>query len=136
MGRDVELGIVKAEEILEIPQRTLYAIEDRAKLIAIRKAEGKTNKEIAEETGVSVRSVQRSNGRGDKVSSSGDKMSSPKKPRAPTKPDPNNPDYEIEEGDCQPAWRTGYAARAGYKISTSRPAKTKRFTVGRDTGVQ
>ena len=54
MGRDVELGIVKAEEILEIRQRTLYAIEDRAKLIAIRKAEGKTNKEIAKEAGVSV----------------------------------------------------------------------------------
>jgi hypothetical protein len=82
-----------------------------AKLIAIRKAEGKTHKEIAKEAGVTENAINKqnqrmNNGGGQKSTSNGQKSTSSratKKP--PTKPDPDNPDYEIEEGgkaDCHP----------------------------------
>jgi len=56
--RDVDLGLATVEEIQSIP-KTRFAPAERNKIIAIRKAEGKTNREVAEETGVDQRTVGR-----------------------------------------------------------------------------
>jgi N6-adenosine-specific RNA methylase IME4/transposase-like protein len=56
--RDVDLGLATVEQIQEIP-RTRFAPAERKRLVALRKAEGKSNREIASELDIGVGTVSR-----------------------------------------------------------------------------
>lgn len=55
--RDVGLGLATVEQIQDIP-RTRFAPADRKQLVALRKAEGKSNREIARELDVDEKTVR------------------------------------------------------------------------------
>ena len=55
--RDVDLGLATVQQIQDIP-RTRFAPADRDQLIALRKAEGKSNRAIAKEAGISEGTVR------------------------------------------------------------------------------
>jgi N6-adenosine-specific RNA methylase IME4/transposase-like protein len=56
--RDVELGLATVEQIRSIP-RTRFAPAERKQIAALLKAEGKSNREIAEELGASHQTIGR-----------------------------------------------------------------------------
>jgi transposase-like protein len=109
--RDVSLGLANVDDIRSIP-RTRFAPVERDRLIALRKAEGKSNREIAEEAGVSQKTVERTNvrKRGGQVSAkSAEKSASPKPKRtAPVDDDDDN----IEAGIDKEHLKTGFIIRA------------------------
>lgn len=56
--RDVDLGLATVQQIQDIP-KTRFAPAERRRLVALEKAEGKSNREIAREHGIAPATVDR-----------------------------------------------------------------------------